>query len=384
MRDLLAFKNIIVEFNLLEISLLGALVFCFLIQLYFVLFVHLKLASNINKTELEPANMPISVIIVARNQADYLRKYLQTVLDQQYSTFEVIVVNDRSWDGTSDLLEELELKYNHLKTVTVADGNKFIAGKKFALTMGIKAATYEWMVFTDADCEPVSRNWLSGMQQPIDDHQQLILGYSPLFKKPGLLNFFVRLEAFFSAVNYLSYALKGKPYAGSGKNMAYKKSLFFKNKGFASHMHITAGDDDLFVNANAKKHNTLVVIGKDAQVWSEPKTSWIAYLRDKKIKNEAHKLYQTKHKTILNTQALFRFLFYGFLIASLCFQATLYYALGILALNMLLRCLVYPRLLKRLNYGGLSWWFPLLDIIFLLFLVFNSFLSIFVKKVQWK
>lgn len=384
MRDLLAFKNIIVEFNLLEISLLGALVFCFLIQLYFLLFVHLKLASNVNKTELEPANMPISVIIVARNQADYLRKYLQSVLDQQYSTFEVVVVNDRSWDGTSDLLEELELKYNHLKVVTVADGDKFIAGKKFALTMGIKAATYEWMVFTDADCEPVSRNWLNGMQQPIDDHQQLILGYSPLFKKPGLLNVFIRLEAFFSAVNYLSYALKGRPYAGSGKNMAYKKSLFFKNKGFASHMHITAGDDDLFVNANAKKHNTLVVIAKDAQVWSEPKTSWIAYLKDKKIKNEARKLYQTKHKTILNSQSLFRFLFYGFLIASLCFQATVYYALGILALNMLLRCLVYPRLLKRLNYGGLSWWFPLLDIIFLLFLVFNSFLSIFVKKVQWK
>jgi len=384
MRALLAFKNIIVEFNLLEISLLGALVFCFLVQLYFLLFVHLKLVSNVNKADLDPANTPISVIIVARNQADYLRKYLQSVLDQEYSTFEVVVVNDRSWDGTSDLLEELALKYDHLKVVTVADGDKFIAGKKFALTMGIKAATYEWMVFTDADCEPASRNWLKGMQQPLDDSKQLVLGYSPLFKKSGLLNIFIRFETFLIAVNYLSYAMKGMSYMGNGKNMAYKKSLFFKNKGFASHMHITAGDDDLFVNANSKKHNTLVVIAKDAQVWSEPKSSWIAYLRDKKIKKEARKLYQTKHKTILNTQSLFRFLFYGFLIASLCLQATVYYALGIFALNILLRCIVYPRLLKRLNYTGLRWWFPLLDIIFLLFLMFSSFLSIFVKKVQWK
>lgn len=384
MRDLLAFKNTIVELNILEISLLGAFVFCLLIQLYFSLFVHAKLASiRVDEIPAQGLN-PISVIICARNEVQNLTTYLPSILDQDYPQFEIVVVNDRSWDGTGELLEKLAKQHAKLKVVTVSEGEKFIAGKKFAVTMGIKAASYEWLVFTDADCEPASANWLMGMQQPADPDVEILLGYSPYFKKRGLLNSLIRFETFFTAVNYLAFALKGMPYMGVGRNMAYKKSLFFRNKGFAAHMHIPSGDDDLFVNAHATAHNTEIRINKETHVWSEPKATFFEYLRQKKRHIGAGKFYKPKHKFILSMQITIQFLFYILGIALLCLPATLYLALGVFGLSIIVRSFVYPRLLKRLNYGELSWWFPILDLILFVFLVLNAFLSIFVKKVKWK
>lgn len=371
------------DLNLFELSLLGAVTFCFLIQLYFLLFVHLKLLSVKVEQSPEQSDLPLSVIISARNEAENLVKYLPSVLHQNYYNFEVIVVNDRSWDGTADVLGDFEKKYAHLKVVTVSEGQKFIAGKKFAVTMGIKAASNEWLVFTDADCEPTSENWLKGMQQPSDESEEILLGHAPYFKKRSLLNAFIRFETFFTAVNYLSYALKGKPYMGVSRNMAYKKSLFFKNKGFAAHMHVSSGEDDLFVNAHANKANTSIVIDKDSQVWSEPKTSIIAYLRQKKRHLGARKLYKKSDRLMLSIQKMVYFLFFALVITLLCFNSTRYIALGILALNLIIRSFIYPSLLKRLNYDELRWWFPILDVLLLFFIVFNSIVSIFVKKVIW-
>lgn len=372
------------EFNILEICLLSALAICFLIHLYYVLGVHLKLAQY-RIQELPSSNgKPISVIICARNERENLKKFLPSIFAQDYPNFEVVVVNDRSWDGTTDFLEELEKKHANLKVVHVREGEKFIAGKKFAVTMGIKAASHDWLVFTDADCEPATKNWLTGMQSPADNRVEILLGYSPYFKRRSLLNALIRFETFFTAVNYLSFALKAMPYMGVGRNMAYKKSLFFKSKGFAAHMHIPSGDDDLFVNANATPSNTIIQIHKDTHVWSEPKTSFLAYLRQKKRHVGAGSLYKTKHKFILSAQITVQFFFYALTITLACFPSTHFIAVGAFLLSLVVRCFVYPKLLKRLNYGGLSWWFPILDIILMVFLVFNAILSIFVKKVAWK
>ncbi|RZK44152.1 MAG: glycosyltransferase [Pedobacter sp.] len=384
MRDLLEFRNTIVELTLLETGLLCAFIFCFFVQLYFSLFVHLRLGSFAVKALSDRVSQPISVIICARNERGNLEKYLPEVLNQDYPNFEVIVVNDRSWDGTADFLESLQTKYERLRVVTVNEGEKFIAGKKFAVTMGIKAASFEWLVFTDADCSPASPYWLRGMQQPEEEGVEILLGYSPYMKKLSLLNCIIRLETFFTAVNYLSFAVKGMPYMGIGRNMAYKKSLFFKAKGFAAHMHIPSGDDDLFVNANATSNNTAICIHNDTHVWSEPKTSFLAYLRQKKRHYGAGKTYKGKHRFILTVQYIFNILFYTYGIAVLFFSNLLYIGVGIFILHTILRSLVYTRLLNRLNYGELKWWLPFLEVILVVFSILNSFVSIFVRKVQWK
>jgi len=373
-----------VELTFLESCLLGTLIFCFAVQLYFSLFVHLKLALIKVEDIPEEGRAPVSVIICARNEAENLTRFLPAVLEQDYPDYEVIVVNDRSWDNTEEVLKVFSEKYNNLKIVKVNEGEKFIAGKKFAVTMGIKAAVNDWLVFTDADCEPASKNWLLGMQQPEDESVAIVLGYSPYLKKRGLLNALIRFETFFTAVNYLSLAIKGMPYMGVGRNMAYKKSLFFKHRGFAAHMHIPSGDDDLFVNAHATADNTVIRINNDTHVWSVPGTTFSGYLKQKKRHFGAGKMYKTKHKFILSLQIIFQLLFYIFFILLLMFKSTLYIAAGIFIASLICRCFVYPRLLKRLDCADLRWWFPLLDILLFVFLVFNGFLSIFVKKVKWK
>ena len=372
------------ELTLLESCLLGALVLCLAVQLYFSLFVHLKLARVAVEPVAEASGNPLSVIICARNEAENLSQYLPAVLQQNHPNYEVIVVNDRSWDGTADVLEEFAKQYKHLKIVTVAEGGKFIAGKKFAVTMGIKAAVNEWLVFTDADCIPASASWLMGMQQSENEDISIVLGYSPYLRKRGLLNSLIRFETFFTAVNYLGFALKGMPYMGVGRNMAYRKTLFFKNKGFAAHMHIPSGDDDLFVNAHATASNTAIRINPETHVWSAPNTSFASYLRQKKRHFGAGKLYKPKHKFILSLQIIFQFLFYGLFVALLFFKPALYYAAGVFLFSLIIRSFIYPRLLKRLNYADLRWWFPILDILLFIFLVFNGIVSIFVKKVKWK
>lgn len=377
---------IIVILTLPEICLLAVLAFCLLVQLYYVLFVHLKLARTKVEDIPKTSGRPISVIICARNEIENLKQYLQTVLNQNYADFEVVVVNDRSWDGTEEFLEELEKRHQNLKVVKVLDNDKFIAGKKFAVTMGIKASKYDWLVFTDADCTPASANWLMDMQQPEDENIEILLGYSPYLKKRGLLNALIRFETFFTAVNYLSFALKGMPYMGVGRNMAYKKTLFFKNKGFAAHMHIPSGDDDLFVNAHANRNNVVVKLNKESHVWSEPNKTWNGYLKQKKRHFGAGKMYKPKHKFILSIQIIFQFLFYAFFVACMFFnREAQYIAVGIFGLSILIRCLVYPKLLKRLNYSDLRWWFPILDILLFFFLTLNGFLAMFgKKKVNWK
>lgn len=372
------------QFNLIESSILGVFGFCFLVQMYYTFFVYAKLATvrihPVSKTSTEP----VSVIICTRNELINLSKYLSSILQQDYPAFEVVVVNDRSWDGTDEFLDTYAKKYANLKVVTIKESGKFIAGKKFAVTMGIKAARFEWLVFTDADCKPASNQWLRGMQMPENQNRQILLGYSPYFKKRGLLNALIRFETFYTAVNYLSFALKGNPYMGVGRNMAYKKSLFFKNKGFAAHMHVPSGDDDLFVNANANKGNTAIQIHPDTHVWSEPKTTWLNYLKQKKRHAGAGKRYKLKHKTELSFQTVAQLLFYVSLFTLCFFETTLYVSLGGLLLSVIFRSFVYIGLLKRLSCRGLAWWFPLLDIILFVFLAFNAILIIFIKKGAWK
>lgn len=374
------------ELSWIELALLAALAFFLLAHLYAVIFVHAKLVRyKVNPLYDNTAQKPLSVIIAARNEAENLNKFLLSILEQDYPDFEVIVVDDRSYDETSDVLRTLSSKYTHLKVVKVNPYDNFLAGKKFAVAMGIKAAKNEWLVFTDADCEPSSNQWLKLMQKPEENGKEILLGYSPYFRRKGFLNLLIRFETFYTAINYLSFALKGNPYMGVGRNMAYQKDLFFKSKGFATHMHIPSGDDDLFVNANANSTNTSIQIHPDSQVWTEPKTTFKSYFRQKRRHIGAGKLYKSAHKRMLSAQLIFQFGFFGFLIASLCFTNLIYIALAVFLLSVIVKLFVYPNLFKKLSYPDLSWWFPIMDIVLVLFLVINAILSIFAKKnVAWK
>ncbi|MEP6617350.1 MAG: glycosyltransferase, partial [Ginsengibacter sp.] len=222
------------------------------IQILYYLVFFSRLAFYQSKQKNITQTHPVSVIICARDEAANLTKNLPGALLQKYSTtHEVIVVEDNSLDESKYILEAFQKTYRQLQIVELKQEARFIPGKKYPLTVGIKTAKYEVVLLTDADCVPVSENWIHKMQSGYGTETEIVLGYGAHKKNEGFLNKLVRWETFHTALQYLSYACAGMAYMGVGRNISYKKTLFYRHKGFASHNHIASGDDDLFINTAA-------------------------------------------------------------------------------------------------------------------------------------
>ena len=357
---------------------------CFIVQLYYLLSNHSKLAGYKPMEEIIPANIPISVIISARNEAENLSKYLPFILKQNYPDYEVVVVNDCSYDKSDLVLEEFEKQYAHLKVVTITEHVRFKTGKKFALTLGIKAAKNEHLLFTDADCQPASANWVARMAANFSTGAQIVLGYSPYIKSKNFLNPMIRFETLKSAINYLSAALIGDPYMGIGRNLAYTKTLFFNAKGFAAHMHIMAGDDDLFVNQNATEDNTIIEIHPEAFTHTIAKTTLNSWYRQKKRHLGVGKYYKAKHRRILTFDAITGGLFYLLLTLCLVFNFEPILAISIFIFRLILLYLIYKKIFRKLDSSDLLWSLPLLDVFYYTYLNVFGFIASFIKTTQWK
>jgi poly-beta-1,6-N-acetyl-D-glucosamine synthase len=372
----------------LEVYLPGvlfALLFiCFIVQLYYLVFYQRRLYAYVPLDELKQANIPISVIISARNEAKNLTENLPSALEQNYPDFEVIVVNDCSLDESEDVLKELSSKYPKLKVVTVTEHERFKTGKKFALTLGIKAAKNEHLLFTDADCRPASSNWITRMALNFTTPAEIVLGYSPYYSSGGFLNGFIRFETIRTAINYLSSALAGDAYMGIGRNLAYTKTLFFKNKGFASHMHVMSGDDDLFVNENATADNTVIEIHPEAFTFSPSKATMSSLYRQKRRHMGVGKMYKNKHRRMLSFDALTGFLFYILLVLCLVFGHDPLLALGLLIFRLTTQGILYYRIFRKLDGKNLIWYLPFFDLVYYVYLNIFGLIGTFIKNTQWK
>jgi len=365
-------------------ALFALLSLCFIAQLYYLLYYHRRLYSYQSNDEAGNIATPISVIISARNEAKNLAENLPLILEQDYPDFEVIVVNDCSLDDSEEVLKELCAKYRRLKVVVVTEHDRFKTGKKFALTMGIKAAKNEHLLFTDADCRPASANWINRMAANFNGSTEIVLGYSPYKSRGGFLNAFIRFETIRTAINYLSAALAGNPYMGIGRNLAYTKILFFKNKGFASHMHVMSGDDDLFVNENADTGNTVIEIHPDSFTTSAAKNSIGELYRQKRRHMGVGKLYQNKHRRMLSFDALSGFFFYILFAVCLIFSKYPLMALGLLVFRMASQLILYYRIFRKLDGRNLIWYLPFFDLVYYVYLNIFGLIGTFIKTTQWK
>jgi len=223
----------------------------------------------------------VSVIIAARNEEDNLYNNLEYILTQDYPEFEVIVVNHQSSDDTKHILGALQKQYTHLKVIEIERNRHLKIGKKLPITLGVKGAKYENLLFTDADCRPASNQWLKGMAACFSEKKDIVLGYGPYQKTKGLLNALIRFDTIQIAINYFSFALNGMAYMGVGRNLAYKKSVFQTVGGFKSHYGIASGDDDLFIRDAAKRGNTAICIAPETYCFSESKTTWRDWFKQK-------------------------------------------------------------------------------------------------------
>jgi cellulose synthase/poly-beta-1,6-N-acetylglucosamine synthase-like glycosyltransferase len=312
------------SFSLIELIVFGVLLLVFIYQLYFYfryLNGILRLRSRVknNKVDFQAEKQPVSVVICAKDESDNLRKFLPFVLQQDYAEFEVIVINDGSTDETDILLRDLCLEYPRLRSTFVPVGASNLSTKKLGLTLGIKAAKYDLLLFTDADCMPEDKTWIERMMGNFTPETEFVLGYGAYFNKKGFLNRLITYDTLFNAMQYLGMAIARKPYMGVGRNLAYRKETFFAQKGFASTLHLTSGDDDLMVNKAANARNTRVEIAPDSITWSEPKTTFKSWLFQKERHLSVSPYYNSSSKFRLVFEPMTRGMFYLSFILALVF-----------------------------------------------------------------
>jgi glycosyltransferase involved in cell wall biosynthesis len=358
-------------------------IFC--IQFIFYIIIFGRFSFSGNKQKPSSFNNPVSVIICAKNEAENLEKNLPLLLKQNYSLFELVLINDCSNDTTLEVMEKFNKNFKSLtKIVDVKPNEQFWGSKKYALTLGIKAASYEHLLFIDADCIPKSNSWITEMVHQFNNQNEIVLGYGSYKKiKNSFLNKIIRFETLMTAIQYFSYSKIGLPYMGVGRNLAYTKTLFFKNSGFIKHMHIKSGDDDLFINQAATKSNTTNCFSTKSFTESIPKTSFKDWLQQKRRHISTATHYKPLHKYLLGIFYSSQIAFWILSVLLLLFKYQLIVVLILFTIRLIIYYLIISNSAKKLNEKDLVLFSPFLELFLILAQLFIFIKNLVSKPTHW-
>ena len=398
----------------MEIILPVILLLAIVIQLIYILFIFTKVVGH-QDFEADEKLPPVSIIIAASNELENLRELLPILDKQDYPDFEILIADDRSSDGTYDYLLLNEDKLKHLSFLRVLDLPFHFTAKKYAVTMAVKKAKHEVLLFTDADCRPMGDQWIKTMVSQMTEGKEIVLGFSKYQFFPGKLNSLIRYETFQTALQYLSFALAGVPFMGVGRNLLYRKSLFWKNNGFTSHFGLLSGDDDLFVNETATGKNVAVSISEDGYTESEPKKTWSEWFVQKRRHLSVGKKYKFRDKLNIGLLWLSGLTVWFSWIPVFFLSPDWYYApdwsrisadwlkefglahwypfndwmrlvLGVWAFWLIIKWIVLAKANNRMGNTIKSWKIPYYDFLYAIYLLIFGIVTIFSnpKKIRWK
>ena len=364
------------ELNFIILSLLSlAIILIYYLYFFRYLFFYKETYGKFNSG--------VSVIVCAKNEFTNLKKNLQSLLTQSYENYEVIVVNDKSTDNSKEYLKELSNKYDKLQIVNIDDHIDSREGKKFALTLGIKTAHYEYILLTDADCTPRSNNWINEMCNSFDSND-IILGFGAYKKNKGLLNKFVRYDTFNTALYYLSFSIRKLTYMGVGRNLAYKKSIFFDNKGFAKHMHIASGDDDLFIQEVAPNKNINIKLNKLSHTTSRSIDKWNDWFFQKRRHISTSSEYKLKFKILLSILPIFTYVYFFSIIFLIILKAKFFIILSLILPKIIFSYITNYKIMKKLDCYDLYILHPIYEILYLLLQCIFMITNFVDKPKTWK
>ena len=365
---------------------------CVLVQLVYAAYFFWPFAGRPAEAPADapgPDTEPVSIVVCARNELDNLRRLLPLLLQQDYPAgFEIVLIDDRSHDDTYLYAQQLAQYYPGIvRLVTIDRTPDGFAPKKYALTLGIKATRHARLLFTDADCIPATNQWLRLMQRGFSPQNgaDVVLGFSAYAEAPGFLNQLIRYETLLTATQYLSFAWRGWPYMGVGRNLAYSRACFTATKGFASHIRQLSGDDDLMVQ-DAVRYGQRVVVVADASAHtiSEPAATWTAWWRQKRRHLSAGRAYRLADRLRVGIFLLANMLFYLAATVLLFSVNNLIPLAVVFALRTLFVTTLYARLSRRLNQPVIVGLLPVLDLVyFLQYLALG--ISLFLNRtLRWK
>lgn len=230
----------------------------------------------------------VSVIVSAFDDPDLALLKIASILNQEYEgNFEVIFIVDNEKVKEDAFKYQIENLPNRqrLKVTFVPDSSHYMGKQKLAVTLGVKAASFEWIMLTDGHTEPMSPYWITTMARNCYG-KDMVMGYttiakekftvgnedSPLttFRKPIMdkneqrLDDFQRFERHLWQLYNMYQAENGIAYSTAGGNIMFRKSMFMKNKGYSGNLKYTFGEYEFLLNTFADKDNVAVETNKEA------------------------------------------------------------------------------------------------------------------------
>ena len=365
------------------------LVLCLVVQLYFLWCVFSRFAFQKRAVQLSDKEQePVSIVICAKNEVRFLRRFLPLIMEQDYPVFEVVVVDDNSDDGINEALTPLMTRYANLHLVHISTNMGSETGKQLALAVGIRSAQYDLVLLTDADCMPRSNQWIRSMVSEHKNGKSIVLGYGAYEQKAGFLDKLIRFDTLHTAIQYFSFAIKGKPYMGVGRNLMYEKNLYLESYGYLSAYKSISGDDDLFVNSIANKSNTTYMYAPEAHTISVQRNfKFSQWLIQKSRHLSASKYYRKNNKFTLGVYWMSNFLFYfSFILALFLCKHTLeafVVLIGIYLIKILSQFIIFAQSGKKLQETHLNPYIPLLDICFVLLMPLLQLKLLIKKQTRW-
>lgn len=372
--DILSLLN---NLSCFEWTIICLYILFFIIQLIYYLYIfrqpyrYLLKQNKDDQLQLSDCEYPgISIIITAKNEAENIRKNLPYILEQDYPKFQVVVVNNSSTDSTDDILHELRALYpSKLYTTYIPLDSEKVNDKKLALTIGIKAAIHDILLFTEPDTKPLTKKWVNEYAKEFLRGKDVVIGGCQLKVEKSFFKKLIVFGNMLFGIKYLGMALVKKPYMGIDRNMAYRKSLFFENKGFSSILNIEYGEDNLFINKIATHINTSVVISPESMVESNVVGSLSTWrtIKGKYLITKRH--LKGSADKILSFEIFSRYAFY-LLFATLCAIGIVLPSavlIGIATILFLIRYIVQIIILNKngrlYNAGKFFFSLPILDLI---------------------
>ena len=327
----------------------------------------------------------VSVVMVVHNEAEYLKKSIPYLLEQDYPDYEVVVVDYKSTDETHFVLHVCSENYPQLKAINFHQDVNMFQGKKYPLSIGIKSATKDVILLTEAECTPRSFNWISRMMQGYCDGGQIVMGYNLVKPDGTLLGAFQQYENMTYNASYIGATIMGNPFTATGRNLSYRRDFFFSRGGFISHYSIPDGADDLFVNQNADSRNSALVLDIDASVVSEPRSSFALWHQDRAHRLCTRRYYGIKDRTLLSVYPLSQILFVVALVLLFVDGVIPWQLLtGVLLLKFIWQIVCMIPLAKRFEIKRVHFFSPFFEFYFLIANTFLTFFALRRKKRQWR
>ena len=212
---------------------------------------------------------PISVLVYCKNQAESLKEFIPKLINQNYSNYEIVIVSNHSYDDTIEVFESFEENHDHIKLVDVENNEAFWGSKKYALTLGVRKAKNNFLLFTSPEVEIIDENWIKSHAFHFANGVENIFGYTNKVKAKGLSSLIIRFCNFMSSLNQIGLGSIIKPFKTNEYNFGYTKELFFENNGYTNQVLVPKENNNLLLSKNITTKNSRYIVNNESMVFSK-------------------------------------------------------------------------------------------------------------------